>query len=314
MTPRDIRSRRSSIDVHHLRVFEAVFRLRSVTRAAAELGVTQSALSKSMSVLREHFSDPLFVRTPRGMEPTPRAMGLEGPMKQALAVFEDELRASPQFDPATSARWFAIYCSDMGAVHFLPALLAHAARHAPGVQFQLASPLHADMAAALAAGEADIAIGPYPDFGSGIFQQVLYTDRYVCLVDERHPRVQEELTLERYRAERHVVISAHGTGHVHREVERRIRETCPGDGIAALVPGFLTPAFVVQGSEYIATVPQLSARRFMALGGLRLLPCPLHLPTLEIRQYWHERFHHDPANQWLRGMVFSLFGRSSPSP
>src|SRR4051812_30876752 len=237
--------RRPQIDVQHLRVFEATLRLGSLTRAADELGLTQSALSKSLGTLRGHFDDPLFVRTPRGMEPTPRAQSLAAAVQQALSVFDEELRAPPQFDPATSERYFSLLCSDFGALHFLPPLLAHTSRAAPGVQFGMVSLRNVDMAGALAAGEADLVVGAYPDMGAGIFQQALYRDDYACLVSTEHPRITQTLTLEQFLGESHVMVSAQGTGHVHREVERLILEACAPQRIAARVQGFTAAPFAV---------------------------------------------------------------------
>lgn len=298
---------RPQIDVQHLRVFESTYRLASQTRAAQALGLTQSALSKSLRVLRAHFADPLFVRTAHGMAPTPRAQALIDPVRTALRVFDDELRANVEFDARSSDRCFAFFCSDMGAVHFLPRLLAHAAGHAPRVNFQVVSPVHAAMPAALASGEADLAIGPFPELGAGLVQQVLYRDHYVCLVAEEHPRVRDSLTLEDYRRERHVLVSAHGTAHAHRETERLIVAACDVGRVGARVSGFMAAPFMVRGTDYLVTLPALGAQRFVELGGLRIVPCPLPLPPIEVRQYWHERYHNDPGNRWLRNLVFALF-------
>jgi DNA-binding transcriptional LysR family regulator len=307
----DAPSRKPQIDLQHLRVFEAVSRLGSLTRAAEALGLSQSALSKSLQALRGHFGDPLFVRTARGMEPTPRAQELSGAVQQALRVFDDDLRSPAPFDPADSDRYFSLMCSDFGALHFLPPLLAHTSRHAPRVRFGMVSLNNVDMAAALSAGEADLVVGAYPDLGAGIFQQALYKDGYACLVSEKHPRVREAMSREQFLSESHVIVNAQGTGHVHREVERLIAESCPPERIAARVHGFAAAPFAVKSSELIATMPKKCAESFLDLGGLRLVPCPLELPVLEIRQYWHERYHHDPASRWLRGLVFDLFGGRS---
>jgi DNA-binding transcriptional LysR family regulator len=301
------------IDLQHLRVFEAVFRLSSLTKAAETLGLSQSALSKSLQALRAHFADPLFVRTGRGMEPTPRAEALSGAVQQALRVFDDELRAPAQFDPAVSDRYFALMCSDFGALHFLPDLLAHTSRHAPRVRFGMTSLRNVDMAAALSAGEADLVVGAYPDLGAGIFQQALYKDGYACLVSTSHPRIGESLSLQQFLAERQVIVSAQGTGHTHREAERRVLEAGGPERIAARVHGFTAAPFAVRSSELICTMPRRAAESFVDLGGLKVLPCPLELPTLEIMQYWHERYHHDPGNRWLRGLVFELFGGGARS-
>lgn len=298
---------RLDIDLQHLRAFEATYRLRSLTRAAVELDLTQPALSKSLRTLRERFGDPLFVRTPRGMEPTPRAEEMVDPVRRALRIVDVELRSRTTFDPATDARAFAFYASDLGTLHFLQRYLEYASRHAPGLQFRVVSLAGANMPLGLTE-DVDLAVGGFPDLGAGIFQQRLFADPYVCLVSADHPRAGDAFTLEQYARERHVVASVAGTGHQHGQVESRIVEVCGSVRIAARAPSFLALPFMLRGTEYVFTLPEAHARRFVALGGLRMVPCPLPLAPLEIYQYWHERKHHDAAHRWFRQLTFELFG------
>lgn len=297
---------RLDIDLQHLRAFEATYRLRSLTRAAMELDLTQPALSKSLRTLRERFGDPLFVRTPRGMEPTPRTEEMIGAVRRALRIVDVELRSRTTFDPASDTRVFSFYASDLGTLHFLQPYLAYAARHAPGLQFRVVSLAGANMPVGLAE-EVDLAVGGFPEFGAGIFQQRLFADPYVCLVSADHPRIGERFTLEDYARERHIVASVAGTGHQHAQVESRILEACGAGRIAARAPSFLALPFMLRGTAYVFTLPEAHARRFLVLGGLRIVPCPLPLAPLEIYQYWHERKHHDPAHRWFRQLTFELF-------
>ena len=301
---------RSDIELQHLRVFEATYRLRNLTRAAIELELTQPALSKSLRALRERLSDPLFARTPRGMEPTSRADAMIEAVRRALRIVDVELRSAAEFDPATAARLFVLCCSDLGALHFVPRLLHHTTRHAPTLQFRVVAPFP-DIASGLAEGEVDLAVGPFPDLGPGIFQQRLFSDNYVCVVSADHPRVRNDFTIDGFKRERHLVASIPGTGHAHNLVEQRIVEACGSARIAVRLPSFLPASFMLQGTEYVFTLTSTHARRFMRLGGLRMVPCPLPLPALEIRQYWHERVQNDPAHRWFRQLMYELFGEGS---
>src|SRR5256885_8511409 len=124
------------IDLNLLRAFDAVLQDRSVTGAAARLGLTQPAVSNALARLRALFSDPLFVRTPAGMDATPFARDLGEPVRQALALLEAALAHGPGFDPATSGRAFKFYMSDLGQVEFLPPLIERVRRVAPAVRLE----------------------------------------------------------------------------------------------------------------------------------------------------------------------------------
>src|SRR5205814_7653104 len=124
------------IDLNLLRAFDAVLQEKSVTAAAARLGLTQPAVSNALARLRALFSDALFVRTPAGMDATPFARELGEPVRQALALLESALAHGPGFDPASSTRSFRFYMSDIGQVEFLPPLVEHVQRTAPGVHLE----------------------------------------------------------------------------------------------------------------------------------------------------------------------------------
>jgi len=301
---------RTSVNIQQLRCFDAIFRLRNLTRAALELELTQSALSKALAVLRDEYQDPLFVRSPKGMEPTPKAHAMVEAVRQALHIVDVELRSGSAFAPAAATRSFTLCCSDLGALYFLPRLLAHVRSHAPGVRLNVVQPVQLDMALALAHGDIDLVLGAYPDLGAGIYQQRLFVDSYACLFSAQHPRIQRELTLELFLGERHLVAAMQGSGHHHNTVARSIVEACGTERIAARVATLLVAPFVLEGSDLLLTLPTASARRFSRASGLRMAPCPLPLPPLEVRQHWHERVHHDAASAWLRQVVFDLFAEA----
>src|SRR5437764_13192496 len=164
------------VDLNLLRVFDAVLRERAVTAAAMGLGLTQPAVSNALSRLRSVFGDPLFVRTPSGMDATPFARELAEPVRQALALLESALAHGPVFDPASATRAFRFYMSDLGQIEFLPPLLERVQKHAPGVRLEAVALEVEDIAAALAAGSLDLAVGFLPGLGAPVRRRPLFRD------------------------------------------------------------------------------------------------------------------------------------------
>src|SRR5690348_4700058 len=170
------------LDLNLLRVFDAVLREKSVTAAAAGLELTQPAVSNALSRLRGVFGDPLFVRTPTGMDATPFARELAEPVRQALALLESALAHGPGFDPASATRAFRFYMSDLGQIEFLPPLIERVQQRAPGVRLEAVALEVEDIAAALAAGSLDLAVGFLPGLGSPVSRRPLFRDPYLCLM------------------------------------------------------------------------------------------------------------------------------------
>lgn len=171
-----------------LQVFDAIHKTRSVSRAAELLELGQPAVSIALGKLREHFSDPLFVRTSSGMEPTPLADELVQPIRHALDAFDAALGHRSSFDPATSERSFRICMTDITHLVLLPRLWGQLRATAPGIRIQI-SPLDDDTGRKLEAGEADLAVGFIPALEAGFYQQALFRQQYVCLASADHPRI-----------------------------------------------------------------------------------------------------------------------------
>jgi DNA-binding transcriptional LysR family regulator len=308
MSPMDI----GALEIRLLEVFEAILRSRSVTAAADSLGVTQPAASQALGKLRRCLGDPLFVRTPQGMEPTARGAELAGPIGEMLALARDRLARPVLFDPARAERTFSVFASDAGAAVFAPRVVQRLARVAPGVRLRVAPVVRGRFPLALADGEGDLAFGSFPALGAGFYQQRLYEDDYVCLARRGTDAAREPLTLKRYLAARHVVVSSEGTGHAHGAVERQLADALAPGRIIVRVPSFLAALPIAAQSDCILTVPRRVALGFGA-ARLRVLAPPLPLPRFEVRQYWHERQHADAANRWFRGLVAELFGEPVPA-
>lgn len=299
----------NGLDVRLLAVFDEIYKTRSVSRAAEALGLGQPAVSIALARLRQHFDDPLFVRTSTGMEPTLLGEELLRPVRDALDALERVTGHRNEFDAGRSQRTFRICMTDISQLVLLPKLWAHLRATAPGIRIDIA-PLAADTGRLLESGEADLALGFVPQLEAGFYQQGLFRQSYVCMVSADHPRIAETLTLAQFEAEEHAVVTSSGTGHliVDREIERQnIRRR-----VALRIPNFLGAAFVVEHTELMLTIPRRLGEVLEGRGEFRVLPVPFELPAYGVKQHWHERFHHDAGNRWLRGVISDLLSESAP--
>lgn len=296
------------LDVRLLRLFDVLYRTRSVSRAAELLGQAQPTVSIWLGRLRRELGDPLFVRVASGMEPTPRADALIGTARAALELLRRLTAREEAFDPATSKRRFCICMTDASHVTLLPRLLAQLRVEAPGIRLE-ASLIGADTTRMLRDGEADMALGLVPELEAGFYQQVLYPQDWVCLARSDHPRIGGNLTLAAYRAEAHVAIAA-GTGS--QLLEAALAAHSIEQRVVLRLPGFLGLAAIVGGTDLVATLPRHTGETLAASGGLRVLPCPVPVPGFTVKQHWHARYHHDEGNRWLRGTCAALFRQKAP--
>jgi DNA-binding transcriptional LysR family regulator len=290
------------LDLNLLRVFDAVLRGGSVTAAAAQLELTQPAVSNALARLRGLFGDPLFHRAAGGMQPTPLARELAEPVRQALALLESALAHGPGFDPASSTREFRFYMSDLGQIEFLPPLVERVRATAPGVRLEALALEVEDLADALATGALDLAVGFLPGLGPPVQRRALFRDPYVCLMRAGHPI--RALTKRTFLEASHALVSYRGG---HRVIEEALERAGVGRRIALRVPHFTVVPMVLERSDLILTLPARVARVFERRGKLKSLPPPLSLPPAEVAMHWHERFDRDPGNRWLRERLVELF-------
>lgn len=290
-----------------LQLFDVLYQCRSVTRAAEQLGQSQPTISIWLARLREQLNDPLFVRTPGGMAPTPRADQLIGPCREVLESLRRLTAWEPQFIAATAQRRFRLCVSDASHITLLPSILNHLRSHAPGIRLEAAR-IDGNTESALESGEADLAIGFVPWLGGGMYQQVLFEQDWVCLGNPQHPRLSNGMSLERYRAEGHVQISF-GTGQKLLEaglaragIERRIMLE---------LPAFLGLGMIIGTTDLLGTLPRHIGQTLADMHGLQVHDCPFEVEGFTVKQHWHARYHQDNGNRWLRDVVRGLFQQAS---
>lgn len=295
----------TELDLNLLRVFDAIVTEGSVTVAGERIGLSQPAMSNALSRLRQLFGDPLFVRTPRGMRPTPFAQQLARPVRDALRLIQTALQQHAGFEPGTSNNTFRFYMSDIGEMVFLPGLLERIKRDAPAVKIDVVRIPIKDVHTALEAGELDLAVGFLPGLTTGMRQQPLFREHYVCMLRADHPAIGAKMSARQFREAAHVLVSYAGTGH--QVIEETFSEEGLTERIAVRVPHFLVVPMILARTDLIVTVPSRVAAVFVQLGNFKVLALPVGMPSFEVRLHWHERFHQDPANRWLREVMAELY-------
>ncbi|WP_290871597.1 LysR family transcriptional regulator [Aquabacterium sp.] len=290
-------------DLKLLHLFELLCSTRSVTRAAEQLGQSQPTVSIWLGKLRQQFDDPLFVRTPQGMQPTPRADALRPLVQDALTALHRVSAQVPRFDPATASRLFRICMTDGSHVTLLPDLLRRVRTQAPGVQLEAAL-IGPDTARALESGEADLALGYVPGLDSGFYQQTLYDESWLCLAHPQHPRIGKRLTLKAYQAEGHVALLTETGRHL---LTTALKAQGVTRQVVLSIPGFLGLGAIVSNTDLLATLPRHIGEKLALTHGLAVHACPMTLPGFQVKQHWHARYHQDPGHQWLRGLCAELF-------
>ncbi|RSB80730.1 LysR family transcriptional regulator [Burkholderia cenocepacia] len=293
-------------DLKLLQLFDLLYDVRSVTRVAEQLGQSQPTVSIWLGHLREHLHDPLFIRTPGGMAPTPQADALIGPCREILESLRRFTAWEIAFDPSTAQRRFRVCMTDASHITLLPRLLAHVRAQAPGVRLEAAR-IDGNTERALESGEADLAIGYVPWLGGGIYQQKLYDQDWICLANRHHPRIRGRLGAKQYRSERHVAITA-GTGA--QLLEQALRQARIERDVVLELPGFLGLGAIVQTTDLITTLPRHIGETLAHANDLAVHACPIPVDGFAVRQHWHARYHHEAGNRWLRGLVTELFGAS----
>jgi len=291
------------IDLNLLLVFEAVLETKSTTLAAAHLGLTQSAVSNALNRLRSALGDPLFVRTSEGMLPTPRATEISLPVKDSIERIRTALGHATEFDAQRSDRTFRIYMTDVGQMVLLPQVLAHVMVEAPQVKIETVQPTTLrQREAAMSSGEVDLAVGYFEDFEGPFHGQSLFREHYVCVVRADHPLVGDELTLQQFATLRHAVYHPSGGGHAHQE--QAIDAAITAQGVRRHVTlramHFLGFTRMLRSTDIITTLPSRLAAACASMTPVRIFKPPLEIPTFEVGQFWHKRFHQDPGNRWLR--------------
>lgn len=294
------------VDLNLLVVFQQLLIDRRVSKVATHLGLSQPGVSNALARLRKLTDDPLFLRTPRGMEPTPLAEQLAVPTAQALEVIHAALNQKATFDPATSRRGFTVGMTDIGEIYFLPKLMKALSRLAPHVSLSTVRNTAVNLQDEMEAGHVNLAIGLLPQLKAGYFQRRLFRQHYVCMFRRGHPLDKGSISLDDFSGADHVVVVSEGTGHG--QSDELVRRRKIFRKVVLTVPHYVAVGHILHDSDLVATVPERLAQALVTPFDLSFVPHPAKLPEIAINLFWHGRYHKDPGIEWLRALVTQLHG------
>jgi DNA-binding transcriptional LysR family regulator len=294
-------------DLNLLPIAFALYDERNVSRAARALGMSQPAVSMALRRLREAFGDPLFVRVPGGIAPTPRAHTLLRRARPLVNRLHETLSREDAFDPATTTTTFTIALSDVGELAFLPRILSALRGAAPNCAIRSASVPAAQLAHDLERGEIDLAIGYFPPLSSRNFRQRrLHRQQFACLLRAQHPRWAPRLTVRDYLALEHVAVRLEGRSQ--EVLERFLERKHLRREVVVVTAHFLPIPFIVARSDLVATIPRAVALHFASMiPQLGVAALPFDVAGFELKQHWHRRFDNEPRHRWLRERLMAAF-------
>ncbi|KQO19239.1 LysR family transcriptional regulator [Acidovorax sp. Leaf78] len=292
------------IDLNLLRLFDAVYRTRNVSRAAELLDLTQPAASQALTRLRLLIKDPLFVRAGGGVEPTPKADRLADAVRSALGLLEEALNESALFNPLDSHKVFRIHMSDIGEGRFLPDLMVALRREAPGVRLETLPVPRIEIAQRLDSGRIDFAFGFLPTVKDTQRVQLI-KDRYVVLLRAGHPFAARKRSgpalLKDLRQLEFVGVRTHS------DTLRILEMLQLQDRLRLTTEHFMVLPAIVRATDLAVVMPRNIARTFAADGGYTLIEPAFPLRDFTVSLHWSRRFESDPGNQWMRGLIEKLF-------
>ena len=301
-----------TLDLNLLRVFDEVMAERSLTRAARNLSLTQPAVSNALRRLRETLGDELVQRSGQGMAPTPRAVAIWPAVREALRQLQESLVPNA-FVPAEASTTFVLAMADATAAKLIPGLAETLEHEAPGVSIRVVPLTTRDPRRLLDEESCDLAIGYFPSVladltaraQSGepmpfLFQR-LYDGEYVCVMRRDHPLASGPLTLNRYCAARHMLVSF--SGRPYGFIDESLASLGRKRHVVLTVNQFFTAGRVVANSNLLTVLP----RHFVSVTGIAeqlvFRPLPFNVSPVHVDALWHRRSEQQSPHMWLRQAV-----------
>jgi len=303
-----------NVDVRLLRTLLVLLSEKSVSRSAQKLDMSQPAMSHVLNRLRRLFGDPLLLRSRNGMVCTDRAKEIEPLVREILAKFEQLTAPEEEFDPATSRRRFVVTAAAYTEHVLLPGFVRRVRKQAPGIRIEIRPPHYGHAHEQLEGGEIDLRLawaqGPPP---LSLRSVLLFHDRIVCVSDRRRNGRGGPLTVAEYLAASHIRPQGSERTTTGQAVDGAVAQYGTTLSIAVMTQDYLSVLRMVEGTDFVATLPQRLARDVVANASLEITEPPLRLPRVRMMGYWHERSHTDPAHRWLRGLVVAASRELGPA-
>lgn len=289
-------------DLNLLAILAGIAEEMNLSRASQRLGLSQPALSHALGRLRDQFDDPLFVRSQRGLVPTPRLNALL-PEIHALLTSAERLYGPPEtLNLSRIERRVVIASTEYFEARALPGLVRHLHTHAPGVRLETQSLSGEFPKRELESGAVDLAIAAYfRTVPAGFRLQIIYSDGFVCVCSRRHPYLKTKRTAADYLAARHLQIDV--PAGVISAVDQYFLGKKKRRDIALRLGNFLTPPAILATSDLLLTCPLSLALSYQRVSPLTIAELPFTLPKIETRMIWHEKNHRDPFHSWLRAVL-----------
>ena len=293
--------RLNKVDLNLFVVFDAVYTERNLTRAAAVLNLTQPAVSNALSRLRESLNDPLFVRTPKAMVPTPVADNIIGSVREALQLLDTSVQQGDKFHPISSQKTFQFSMNDVAETLLFPSLIAHVQRTAPDIILTSYPLDRRDIAQELASGNVDFAIDVPLIADPNLCHEPLLQSHYVCVARPDHPITADHISLAQYVDLKHILVSSRRTGIGH--IDIALNALGHQRKIQLRVSHYLSVQSIVEQTDFMMTIPRALARKMP----LKVWELPFDMAAVDWHLYWHKSADKDQANRWMRQAIKDQF-------
>lgn len=294
----------SNKDLNLFVVFDVIYKEKNLTKAGQVLGITQPAVSNALSRLRKEFNDQLFVRTSKGMIPTPVSQNMIDDIRQALELIRNSITDSESFNPKTARTTFKISIGDTSEYRLLPELIRQLTKSAPEVDIESYLTPRSETSKELAAGNIDFAIDPPIHADSSLRHRKIYEDEYVLIINKQHPIASKKnISLDDYLNLSHIHISKRPTGVGH--VDITLSKLGLSRRIALRAQHFLVAPYILDQSRLAIT----SIKSFARGRDLKVFKLPFDIEPLILHLYWHGNKDQDPSNIWMRNLIMNTYGK-----
>jgi DNA-binding transcriptional LysR family regulator len=290
------------IDLNLFTVFDAIYREGNITAAAKTLNLSQPAVSHALARLRDNFSDPLFIRQGNKMQPTPLAKNVIGDIQESLHQLQVTLVQSKQFDAKVSKKHCAISLHSSLEALYVPFLMQHLSEQAPKMTLACTRLRRTELENKLASGDIDLALDILLPVSNNIKHTRLAQDELVVVSKANASTDPAQLSLERYLAQNHVLVSSRFLGQGIEDFE--LGRLGLQRKVALRCQHFFSACRIVAHSDMLLTLPKTAATMFSSVLPLNVHPLPVKLPNIDVHLYWHENVDKEPANKWLRNRIF----------
>jgi DNA-binding transcriptional LysR family regulator len=291
-------------DLNLFIAFDVIYTEKNLTKAGQVLGITQPAVSNALSRLRELFGDDLFIRTSKGMIPTPVANQIIKDVRSALSLIQNTISETEKFDPSIAEMTFKISIGDSSEYRLLPLLIKELAEIAPKIKVETYLTPRKDAPRELASGIIDFSIDPPVHSDPHLRHEKIYEEDYVMIVRKDHPILNlKEITIEDYLKLSHIHISNRKTGLGHVDMAR-YRLGLSRD-ISLRAQHFLVAPYIVEQSDLAIT----TTKGFAVDRDLAWRELPFEIEPLILHLYWHEAKDSDPSTKWMKDLMLKTYGK-----